>query len=162
MPLSGWKRSVRAANRMAEIVFENDRGEELEVEDILPYSLDAPHITLEDDDYGIWYLDAQEHPERYTGKTVTFKAQAMTGSRLPRGSFVPGRNAMTCCADDIRFFGFLCQYPKARSLRKGDWILVTAQVKFEYSPIYEEEGIILQAVSVEPAKAPEDPLVYFR
>lgn len=162
MPLSGWKRSIRAANRMAEIVFENDRGEELEVEDILPYSLDDPHITLEDDDYGIWYLDAQEHPERYAGKTVTFKAQAMTGSRLPRGSFVPGRNAMTCCADDIRFFGFLCQYPKARSLRKGDWILVTAQVKFEYSPIYEEEGIILQAVSVEPAKAPEDPLVYFR
>ena len=162
MPLSGWKRSVRAANRMAEIVFEDEKGEELEVEDILPYSLDEPHITLEDDDYGIWYLDAQEHPERYTGKTVTFKAQAMTGSKLPRGSFVPGRNAMTCCVDDIRFFGFLCQYPKARSLRKGDWILVTAEVKFEYSPIYEEEGILLNALSVEPAQAPEDPLVYFR
>ena len=162
MPLSGWKRSVRAANRMAEIVFEDEKGEELEVEDILPYSLDEPHITLEDDDYGIWYLDAQEHPERYTGKTVTFKAQAMTGSKLPRGSFVPGRNAMTCCVDDIRFFGFLCQYPKARSLRKGDWILVTAEVKFEYSPIYEEEGILLKALSVEPAQAPEDPLVYFR
>jgi len=162
MPLSGWKRSMRAANRRAEIVFEDDQGVELEVEDILPYSLDDPHITLEDGDYGIWYLDAQEHPERYTNKTVTFKAQAMTGAKLPRGSFVPGRNAMTCCAEDIRFFGFLCQYPKARSLKKGQWITVTAQVKFEYSPVYEEEGTVLQAVSVEPAEAPEDPLVYFR
>ena len=107
MPLSGWKRSVRAVNRMCEIVFESEGGEELEVEDILPYSLEEDHLTLEDEDYGIWYLDIQEHPERYVGKTITYKAQAMTGMKLPRGCFVPGRNAMTCCAEDIRFFGFL-------------------------------------------------------
>ena len=66
MPLSGWKRSIRAVNRMCEIVFEDEKGEELEVEDILPYSLEADTIVLEDEDYGIWYLDIQEHPERYT------------------------------------------------------------------------------------------------
>src|SRR5699024_2145897 len=44
MPLSGWKRSIRAVNRMCEIVFEDEQGEELEVEDILPYSLEEPHI----------------------------------------------------------------------------------------------------------------------
>ena len=43
MPLSGWKRSIRAVNRMCEIVFEDEKGEELEVEDILPYSLEADH-----------------------------------------------------------------------------------------------------------------------
>ena len=96
MPMAGWKRSIRATNRMCEIVFENEMGEELEVEDILPYSLEEPHIDLEDDDYGIWYLDIQEHPERYVGKTITYKAQAMTGMKLPKGTFVPGRNAMTC------------------------------------------------------------------
>ena len=41
MPLSGWKRSIRAVNRMCEIVFEDEKGEELEVEDILPYSLEV-------------------------------------------------------------------------------------------------------------------------
>ena len=64
MPLSGWKRSVRAVNRMCEIVFEDQQGEELEVEDILPYSLEQPHITLEDADYGIWYLDIQEQDRK--------------------------------------------------------------------------------------------------
>ena len=162
MPLSGWKRSIRAVNRMCEIVFEDSSGEQLEVEDILPYSLEDRQITLEDGDYGIWYLDIQDHPDRYVDKTITFKAQAMTGARLPKGSFVPGRNAMTCCADDIRFFGFLCKYDKARSLKKGEWITLTAVIKWESSPVYEEEGVVLYAQSVEKAERPDDPLVYFR
>ena len=162
MPMSGWKRSIRAANRMCEIVFEDDKGEELEVPDILPYSLEEPHLVLEDPDYGIWYLDIQEHPDRYVGKTITYKAQAMTGMKLPKGTFVPGRNAMTCCAEDIRFFGFLCKYDKARSLKKGEWVTVTAEIKWEEAKVYDGEGVVLYAQSVEKADRPEDPLVYFR
>ena len=162
MPLSGWKRSIRAVNRMCQIVFEDVKGEELEVEDILPYSLEDDHITLEDADYGIWYLDIQDHPERYVDKTITFKAQAMTGMRLPKGTFVPGRNAMTCCAEDIRFFGFLCKFDKARSLKKGEWITLTATIKWEDASVYEGEGVVLYAQSVEKADKPDDPLVYFR
>ena len=162
MPMAGWKRSIRAVNRMCEIVFEDVMGEELEVEDILPYSLDADHIDLEDDDYGIWYLDIQEHPERYLGKTITYKAQAMTGIKLPKGTFVPGRNAMTCCEEDIRFFGFLCKWDKVRSLKKGEWITVTAEIRWEDADVYEGEGVVLYASAVEKAVRPEDPLVYFR
>ena len=162
MPMSGWKRSIRAVNKMCEIVFEDIRGEELEVEDILPYSLEEEHLVLEDDDYGIWYIDIQEHPERYLGKTISFKAQAMTGMKLPKGTFVPGRNAMTCCADDIRFFGFLCKYDKSRTLKKGEWITLTAEIRWEDAPVYDGEGVVLYAKSVEKAEAPEDNLVYFR
>ena len=162
MPMSGWKRSIRAVNKMCEIVFEDIRGEELEVEDVLPYSLEQDHITLEDEDYGIWYIDIQEHPGRYLGKTISFKAQAMTGMKLPKGTFVPGRNAMTCCADDIRFFGFLCKYDKSRTLKKGEWITLTAEIRWEDAPVYDGEGVVLYAKSVEKAEAPEDNLVYFR
>ena len=162
MPMAGWKRSIRAVNRMCEIVFEDVMGEELEVEDILPYSMDTDHIDLEDDDYGIWYLDIQEHPERYLGKTITYKAQAMTGIKLPKGTFVPGRNAMTCCEEDIRFFGFLCKWDKVRSLKKGEWITVTAEIRWEDADVYEGEGVVLYASEVTKAERPEDPLVYFR
>lgn len=162
MPLSGWKRSIRAVNRMCEIVFEDEMGEELEVEDILPYSLEEPHIDLEDDDYGIWYLDIQDHPERYVDKTITFKAQAMTSMKLPRGTFIPGRNAMTCCEEDIRFFGFLCKYDRARTLKKGQWVTVHAVIRWEQADVYEGEGVVLYAGRVEQAGPPEDPLVYFR
>ena len=162
MPLAGWKRSVRAVNRMCEIVFENIMGEELEVEDVLPYSLDTDHLELEPEDYGIWYLDIQEHPERYVGKTITMTVQAMTGMRLPKGTFVPGRNAMTCCEDDIRFFGFLCKYDKASTLKKGEWVKVTAEIRFEHADVYEDEGVVLYASEVTKGERPDDDLVYFR
>ena len=162
MPLPSWKRTIRAVNRMCEIVFEDEGGDELEVEDILPYSLEDSHIQLEDDDYGIWYLHIQEHPQQYVGKTITFRALAMTSPKLPKGTFIPGRNAMTCCEDDIRFFGFLCKYDQARTLKKGQWVTMTAAIQWEHADVYREEGVVLYAQSVEPAQAPQDPLVYFR
>ncbi len=162
MPLSAWKRSIRAVSRMATIVFEDDQQNEFEVEDIIPYSLDGDSFEVEDADYGIWYLDVQEHPERYLGKKVTFKALTMTGTKLPGGSFIPGRHCMTCCVEDIRFFGYLCYWHNAPALRKGEWVTVTAQIRSEYSPVYEEEGVVLYADRVVPAAAPEDPLIYFR
>ena len=162
MPLASWKRSIRAVNRMCEIVFENVMGEELEVEDILPYSLDTDHLDLDPDDYGIWYLDIQEHPERYVGKTITMTVQAMTGMKLPKGTFVPGRNAMTCCEDDIRFFGFLCKYPQVKELKTGEWVHVTAEIRWEHAPVYEDMGVVLYAKNVECALRPDDPLIYFR
>ena len=146
----------------ADIVFEDAEGEELEVEDILPYDLNGDHIQLEDDDYGIWYLDIQDAPEKYTGKTITFKALAMTSSRLPKGTFIPGRNAMTCCEEDVRFFGFLCKYDRARTLKKGAWVTVTAKIAWEYSPVYTAQGVVLYAERVEPADPPADPMIYFR
>ena len=96
------------------------------------------------------------------GKTITFKAQATTSMKLPKGTFIPGRNAMTCCVEDIRFFGFLCKYDRARSLRKGEWVTVHAAIKWEHANVYEGEGVVLYADQVEKAPAPEDPLVYFR
>jgi uncharacterized membrane protein YcgQ (UPF0703/DUF1980 family) len=69
---------------------------------------------------------------------------------------------MTCCAEDIRFFGFLCKFDKARSLKKGEWIDVTALIQFEESPVYEGEGVVLYAQNVEKAQRPQDELVYFR
>ena len=162
MPMAGWKRSIRAVNRMCEIVFENIMGEELEVEDILPYSLDTDHLELEAEDYGIWYLDIQEHPERYVGKTITMTVQAMTGMKLPKGTFVPGRNAMTCCEDDIQFCGIPCHYPGAGELESRAWVQVVATISAEKHALYQGEiGPVLTAVSVMPAEPAEPDVATF-
>ena len=162
--ITRYRRGLKALNPQAELIFEDAEGEiEQEVlEEDLPYDMKADVIKIDPKDYGIWYIDIQDHPERYEGKTVTFKAQAMTSMKLPKGTFIPGRNAMTCCVDDIRFFGFLCKYDRSRSLRKGEWVMVTAQIRWEHAAVYEGEGVVLYAQSVEKAEAPKDPLVYFR
>lgn len=51
---------------------------------------------------------------------------------LNAGFFVPGRMAMTCCADDTQFIGYICKNPAAKRLRIGSWVTVTAKVKDEF------------------------------
>ena len=38
-----------------------------------------------------------------------FTGRVFIGKNFPDGCFVPGRHAMTCCADDIQFIGFICK-----------------------------------------------------
>ena len=79
-------------------------------------ALDADIVDIPPEDYGIWFVDAMDHPDRYVGKTLRFKARA----RRPRGMgskfFIPGRTAMTCCADDTSFLGYICKSAYAPKL----------------------------------------------
>ena len=69
---------------------------ESNIEEELPYDVKAAEIVLEDDDFGLWYLDVGEHPEKYEGKKITFKGQVYRNRTFPKDAFVPARAAMTC------------------------------------------------------------------
>ena len=108
--LSSYKRNVKAINQKADIVFEDSNGEVNEImEDDLPYDLSAPILELNNEGYGIWYLDSLDHIGRYEGKTVQFTAMVHVPKSFPKGYFVPGRMARTCCAEDMAFLGFACE-----------------------------------------------------
>lgn len=167
MPRATWRRSIKAVNRRAQVLFESvdddDMGEE---DDTLPFDIEGDEIHLEDKDYGIWFVDAMERPEVYDGKTMVMKARVFKSIRLPKGCFVPGRHAMTCCADDIQFIGYLCHTNHAKSstiksLKNKMWVNLTAEVRIEYNKEYGEEGPVLYAKRVEAAEPPVDELVYF-
>ena len=156
------RRSVKAANRQVQIIYESvDGSAEDEDEDDLPFDVTADEIDLEDDDYGLWYLDAMDHPDRYEGKTMRFTAMVYRGDKLPKGYFVPGRFAMTCCAEDVTFVGFLCKSAFADRLKQREFIKLTATVKTEFRKEYQGPGPVLTAVKIEKADKPEEELVYF-
>ena len=160
--LNVYKRNVKALNQSAAIIFEDKDGEIDEIfEEDLPYDLNSDPIVLEDEGYGIWYLDCLDHLERYEGKTVQFTAMVMKPSNFPADHFVPGRMAMTCCAEDMTFLGYVCVYDKIGLYRERDWVKVTAVVKREYFADYEGEGPVLHAVSVTKAKQPKEPVISF-
>lgn len=160
--LNVYKRNVKALNQSADIVFEDQNGEIDEIfEEDLPYDLNAAPIVLNDDSYGIWYLDSLDHLERYEGKTIEFVAMVMKPEGFPKGYFVPGRMAMTCCAEDMTFLGFACVYDKIDLYKERDWVKVTAVVKREYFADYEGEGPVLHAVSVTKTKQPKEPVISF-
>lgn len=160
--LSSYKRNIKAINPKAEIVFEDANGEINEImEDDLPYDLKAPVIELNNEGYGIWYLDSLDHLERYEGKTVQFTAMVLKPRDFPKGYFVPGRMAMTCCADDMAFLGFACAYDKADTLSDRQWVKVTAKVAKEYFADYQGEGPVLHALYVGQTKAPKEEIINF-
>ncbi len=160
--LNSYKRNIKAVNPTADVVFEDANGEIDEIfEEDLPYDLNADVIELDNMGYGIWYLDSMEHLERYIGKTIRFVAMVLKPKDFPQGYFVPGRMAMTCCADDMAFLGYACEYEGADALKQKEWVKVTATVTKEFWEDYKGEGPMLHAISVEKTKAPKEEVISF-
>ena len=156
-------RLVRQASRRCDIAYEFTDGSVAydDIPDPLPFDLDAPVIEIGDDDFGVWYLDCQEDPQKYAGKTVRFLAQVCQTNRAGKNSFVPGRFAMTCCVQDIQFVGFPCSYDSYKALEQRSWVTVTARVGYKFHNIYRGKGPVLSATSVEPAAKPLHDVVTF-
>lgn len=162
MDKAAMRRNVKAINRQTQVLFESGDGSvESNIEEELPYDITASEIVLEDDDFGLWYLDASEHPDKYEGKTIVFKGQVYRNRTFPADAFVPARAAMTCCADDIAKIGFICHYKEADKLAADDWVMVTVKVKPEYSRRNQSLFPVLWAEKVEKAEAPKEEVVYF-
>ena len=160
-PLPGYRRSVKVVSPQAEVIFEDEEGEiENIFEDDVPYDLKAPVIQIAREDYGIWYVDMMENPDRYKGKTVEFTAKVLKPRSFPSKVFLPGRMAMTCCADDTTFLGYVCRSSYAPKLKAGQWITVRAKVRYANVSVYQGEGPVLEAENIEPAE-PIEELVYF-
>ncbi|MBO4903235.1 MAG: GTPase [Lachnospiraceae bacterium] len=160
--LHNYKRNVKAIAQSAEMIFEDKNGEiNVTMDEELPFDVHADHIDLDDNGYGAWYIDSLDNLQRYVGKTISFMAMVMKPRKFPKGFFVPGRQAMTCCANDIAFLGFACRYDKVNELKEGSWIKITAKVNREYFSEYRGEGPVLDAVSIVPAVKPEKEIIDF-
>jgi len=160
--LAGFKRTARAKNRRAQVIFEMTDGSiNNNIREELPYDLNADLIDIDDDDFGIWYIDSFDHMDNYIGKRVRFKGQVYFPKKRDRDIFVPGRFAMTCCAADIQFVGFQCRYEHAEELKEKDFITVTATVRAAKMPGVEGPVPFLIADSVEAAEPPQEEVVMF-
>ena len=157
-----FRRSVKAMSRRADVVFEDKQGNMIPmgIED-MPFDITKDVIDIEDDDFGIWYLDAMDNTDRYVGKTVKFKGTVYRDKKLGDDTFAAGRFAMTCCADDISYIGVICKSDKAAELTLREWVTVTAEVKKEMVKQYQGEGPVLYTTDIAPAEKPQEDIVYF-
>lgn len=162
MDKASMRRNVKGINRAAQVLFESEDGSvESNIEEELPYDINAEVIELEDDDFGLWYLDVSEHPEKYENKTIVFKGQVYRNRTFPNDAFVPARKAMTCCADDIAKIGFICHYKDAKQWDTDSWVRVWVKVKPEFSKKQQALVPMLWADKVQEAEPPKEELVYF-
>ena len=153
---------VRAVSRRATIAF--DVGDDLEydeIEDPLPFDVNAPVVVIEDRDYAFFYRDMGECLPEYHGRVVKFKGLVARNERLGKKAIVIGRHVMTCCADDIAFSGVVCNFKGDVPYKTGEWLIVTAEIRVEKHPMYGGEGPVLYATDAALTREPRDPLAVF-
>ena len=160
MPLH---QTVRALSRNADIAYEYVNGKVVydDIIDPLPFDIDAPVITIKDEDYALWYRDCTEEMDKYDGKTIKFKGLVATNKNFDNKTFAAGRHIMTCCVEDITYSGVICKSETPVSLQVGDWIMLTAKISIEFNKMYKGKGPVLKVIDIAKTTAPEQPVATF-
>lgn len=158
---SGFRRALKVQNPMAQLIFEDLEGKIIQPsEEDLPYDVKADKIVIDDDDFGIWYVDAYDHPEHYLHKEIEFIAQAFRPKGMAEDMFVPVRKIMTCCADDIRYYGYPCRLPGKQDIPKHQWVRVKAKFGYEAVASYGSKQPVLYLIQMVPTAKPKEEIVY--
>lgn len=148
---------VRGISRRPDIVYEyiGGKAEFDEIEDPMPFDVNAPIIEIDDRDFAWFYRDLAENTEGYAGKTVRFKGMAAVSAKVPKGCIVLGRHIMTCCEADIAYDGFVVKLNGlVTGVKTRDWLTVTAKIAVEYNSVYRAEGPVLIAEKAERSDPP--------
>ena len=155
-------RNLRMVNRRADIFLESEDGESEDYinSDTPPFDMDVPVLQISDEEFGLFYVDVMDFPQRYVGKELELNLVMSHSKKFPN-TFVPGRFAMVCCEDDIEFLGLLGKGDCLASFADYQWMHVTATVSMIEHEAYEGEGPMLQVHTAVPTEKPEDDIVNF-
>lgn len=154
---------VRGVSRRANICYEDTAGEiEFDqIEDPLPFDINAPVIDVQDEDFALFYRDMSEELPKYVGKTVRFKGIVALDPSLPDTHYAIGRHIMTCCADDIAYRGVVAKGMGKLKLSTRDWVIVEGKLTEEYSKLYRGKGPVLTVTKIERAEKPQNEVATF-
>ena len=154
---------IRGSNRKCTIAYENTDGtvEYDEIEDPLPFDVNASVVKIEDDDYALFYRDLVEETAKYDGKVIEFKGVLARDNEMSQKEAVVGRRIMTCCEDDISYYPIACSSKTDLNFKSGDWVTVRAKLKIKRHPVYEGAGPVLMIEKIIRAIPPQEEVAAF-
>lgn len=155
------RNNIKAMNKRAQLIYESREGTILSAqEEQLPFDVSADHIELQDYDYGIWYMDALEHPRKYEGKTIAYNVKVYPVDLYKSNAYVAGREAMVCCSDDTSLIG-LWVYTKQLKPKALSWIHLYGRIRVEFDEDYGGEVCVIDETERTELQEHEDDYVYF-
>lgn len=155
------RNNIKAMNKRAQLIYESREGTILSAqEEQLPFDVSADHIELQDYDYGIWYMDALEHPRKYEGKTIAYNVKVYPVDLYKSNAYVVGREAMVCCSDDTSLIG-LWVYTKQLKPKALSWIHLYGRIRVEFDEDYGGEVCVIDEIERTELQEHEDDYVYF-
>lgn len=154
--------NVKAVNRKAQLVFELEDGTIDNSEDKLPFNINAPVIEVAEYDFGLWYADAMSTPEKYENKKIKLMGKVAKQDNFPKNFFILGREAMTCCQDDINFIGVICKcMPNIAPPDINAWIEISGIIQLSYMEKHDAYLPVLIIEDFKKVEKPEEELIYF-
>lgn len=153
---------VRGFSRGANIYYETD-GEMIldDIEDPLPFDINADVIKIADRDFAIWFSDIMENTKNYNGKTVSAKMIITKQPGFPKGVFAVGRFMMTCCEADVQFVWIAANHDKNFKPRENHWAQITAKISVGHDRYRNIDYPIMDIVSLEDTDPPEEEVASF-
>ncbi len=154
---------VRGVSRRAAITYDYPDGhvEYDDIEDPLPYDLEADIVEIADADYALFYRDLSEEMDKYNGKTVRFKGIVARDDSMGQKAVLAGRHVMTCCADDIAYHPMVCIFSEPTIIQTRDWVTFTGKIKIEKHKLYRGTGPVLYVTSTDFAVKPVQEVATF-
>lgn len=139
------RNNIKAINSNVQIIYEFPNGtiDTMNPEEELPFDINKDYLEIQDHDFGIFCMDAMDHPNKYVDKTIKIKGKFVGLDRLMENGFILGRQAMVCCEEDTSLIGIICISPLAKKLIPDEWVVVEGKISINYDPEYQMEIPIL-------------------
>lgn len=151
--------NIKTINKRAQIIYETVDGTINSIQDEpLPFDVSQEELSIQDDDYGLWYMDLMEQPHTYEGKRVQLKAKVV---QVQDRLLVVGRKAMVCCEDDTSLCGFIARGKEKFLCVPNEWVQIKAIIHNEYSEEMNEDVPFLDIETIAVCEPLEDEYVYF-
>ncbi len=153
------RNNLKSINQYVELIYEDKDGNvSNKIEDeLFDVSKD---LEISDMDYGLWFMDAIDNPNKYDGKNLTIKAKYAGKIEDARDVLIMGRKAMVCCANDITDIALPCIGLKEKDIDKEKYYTLAGIGHC----VENDEGMTILALKVrsfKEAEAPRDELVTF-
>ena len=163
IPMEELHKICRGVSRGINIAYEYTDGSVKydDIEDPLPFDVNAPSITLEDTDYALWYRDIMEDPRKYDGKEICFRGLVAVDEKFPPNNFAVGRHVMTCCVEDIQYMAVAAEWTGAKTLSSRQWIIVKGKLSYEKSRLYRGKGPVIKVTDVSRTSPPAQEVATF-
>lgn len=153
------RNNIKGMNQRVEIIFEDENGNVTNKINQSLFDTSKP-LDISDIDYGLWYMDAVDNPDKYDGCQIELNSYYIEKVKEYENVGIFGRRAMVCCAEDVQPIAFTVIDIDPDRLEKNKYYHIKGTVKC----LDDERGYktcVVYASEIAPQEEPADPMVYF-
>lgn len=153
------RNNIKGMNQRVEIIFEDENGNVTNKINQSLFDTSKP-LDISDIDYGLWYMDAVDNPDKYEGCQIELNSYYIEKVKEYENVGIFGRRAMVCCAEDVQPIAFTVIDIDPDRLEKNKYYHIKGTVKC----LDDERGYktcVVYASDIAPQEEPADPMVYF-